>query len=265
MDAAKLMTVCSAALLALASETPSFAQVPGPYVDMESTSLMVGVGGQAGDGLLHLPNLGTNCAYPFTVQGFGAGIQLSVSKISASGPVLNMARVSDLVGDYTATQVETTVLAGAGAASMRNRRNNVIINLKSTTAGLGLGIGAQGMTIDMPVPEGNARHAYVLEFGFNKTWVNRDGRAILDEVAADWKCRYANIWLFGHTDTVGKEDENLTLSEQRAAAARDYLIGAGIVPTRLMIRGKGESVQRVVTDDGVRLRTNRAVVVVVQE
>ncbi|HEX3569469.1 MAG TPA: hypothetical protein VHU44_01455, partial [Acidobacteriaceae bacterium] len=41
--------------------TPSNAQKnDGPSVQIESTSFMVGIGGQGGDGQLFLPNLGTN-------------------------------------------------------------------------------------------------------------------------------------------------------------------------------------------------------------
>jgi hypothetical protein len=41
---------------------------------------MVGIGGQSGEGQLTLPNLGTNCVYPFKVAGFGAGVQVGISK-----------------------------------------------------------------------------------------------------------------------------------------------------------------------------------------
>ncbi len=114
-------------------------------------------------------------------------------------------------------------------------------------------------------PHGNPSKAYVLEFGFNKDWVGQAGRPVLDQVVNAWKCRYANIWLFGHTDTTGKEDSNLDLSAKRAAAARDYLIGAGVNPTRIHILAKGENSPLVATANNVRLRTNRAVVVVIQE
>jgi hypothetical protein len=60
---------------------------------MESTSVMVGIGGQKGEGQLNLPNLGSNCVYSFKVSGFGAGIQVGVSKIAASGPVKNLSLV----------------------------------------------------------------------------------------------------------------------------------------------------------------------------
>jgi outer membrane protein OmpA-like peptidoglycan-associated protein len=103
-----------------------------------------------------------------------------------------------------------------------------------------------------------------VDFGFNKTWVNQESRAVLDQVVRGWKCRYANIWLFGHTDSVGKEDANLELSAKRAAAVRDYLVGAGIVSARVFTQPKGEDPQLARTADNVRLRTNRAVVPVVQ-
>src|SRR5262249_49784825 len=111
-----------------------------------------------------------------------------------------------------------------------------------------------------------AQKAYVLEFGFNKTWVNAESRAILDQVVKAWKCRYANIWLFGHTDSVGREDTNLALAEKRAEAVRDYLVGTGVVPTRVNIQVKGEGpAQLVRTANSVRMRTNRAVVIAIQE
>lgn len=256
----------AALVLALAAAGPAGAQTPNfPWVQIESTSVNLGLGGQSGEGVLRLPNLGTNCEYPFTVSGFGAGIQVGISKASAAGGVANMTRVSDLSGDYSSTEGEVTPLAGAGAMSMKNGRNNVTIELKSNTQGLNLGFGGQGMSIRLTEPVSNAPRAYVLEFGFNKDWVGAPGRAVLDQVARGWKCRYANIWLFGHTDTTGKEDTNLDLSEKRAAAAREYLIGTGIVPTRVNILAKGENSPLVATANNVRLRTNRAVVVVIQE
>ena len=71
--------------------------------------------------------------------------------------------------------------------------------------------------------------------------------------------------MFGHTDTTGKEDKNLDLSGKRAAAARDYLIGTGIVPARVGTVAQGENHPLVKTAQGVRLRTNRAVVVLIQQ
>ena len=45
----------------------------------------------------------------------------------------------------------------------------------------------------------------------------------------------------GHTDAVGSDEDNLLLSEARAKAVYDYLVGRGIAPERLTYRGYGES------------------------
>jgi outer membrane protein OmpA-like peptidoglycan-associated protein len=45
----------------------------------------------------------------------------------------------------------------------------------------------------------------------------------------------------GHTDDVGDDGMNLTLSENRAAAVEKYLIGNGVSPMRLTSNGYGES------------------------
>jgi len=263
----RFSTLSSAALMLVAAAgSPALAQTAQnlPWVELETTSVALGIGGQSGEGVLRLPNLGTNCSYAFKVDGFGAGIKVGISKVTASGPVEGMTKVGDLAGDYGATEGSVTLLAGAGGIAMKNRKSNVVMNLKSETQGLDLGFGAQGMTIKFQEPPLNAPRAYIVEFGFNKTWVNQDSRATLDQLVRAWKCRYANIWLFGHTDSVGKEDTNLELSGKRAAAVRDYLVGAGIVPTRVFTQPKGEDPQLQRTHDNVRLRTNRAVVLVVQ-
>jgi outer membrane protein OmpA-like peptidoglycan-associated protein len=90
----------------------------------------------------------------------------------------------------------------------------VTLQLKSNTQGLNIGFGGQRMSIRVDEPPFNAPKTYVLEFGYNKDWVGQEGRPVLDQVVRGWKCRYANIWLFGHTETTGREDANLDLSRQ---------------------------------------------------
>ena len=267
MAKSMFMPLGAALLLVSAATAPVLAQTrpATPWIEMESTSFNLGIGSQSGDGVLQLPNLGSNCTYPFKVSGFGAGVHVGISKVSASGPVANMTRISDLAGQYSATQGEATIIAGAGAMQMKNKVNNVVMALNSNTQGLSLGFGGQGMTIQLAEPPINAPRSYVLEFGFNKTWVSAQNRAVLDQLARAWKCRYANIWLFGHADTVGKEDVNLELAKKRAAEVKEYLVGTGIVPSRIMLQPRTEDVQLARTADNVRKRSNRAVVIVVQD
>jgi outer membrane protein OmpA-like peptidoglycan-associated protein len=45
----------------------------------------------------------------------------------------------------------------------------------------------------------------------------------------------------GHTDTIGSEEFNQTLSEKRAATVRDYLVDAGVSINNVMARGFGKT------------------------
>ncbi len=56
------------------------------------------------------------------------------------------------------------------------------------------------------------------------------------------------IELGGHTDNVGADAANLTLSENRAKAVRDFVITKGIDATRITAKGYGETVP-VATND----------------
>ena len=49
------------------------------------------------------------------------------------------------------------------------------------------------------------------------------------------------IQINGHTDNVGSEEDNLSLSENRAKAVYDYLIENNITADRLRYKGFGES------------------------
>ncbi|MGC2201093.1 MAG: OmpA family protein [Stellaceae bacterium] len=219
---------------------------------------MAGVGGQGGDGQLHLPNLGTNCDYPFKVSGFGAGLQVNVSKVSASGMVKNLMKLEDFPGTYTATQGQVTLAVGGGSMSLKNNANTVSLDLAAKTTGIGIGISGQGLTIDMPIPLENAPRVYVLEFGFEKNWVNADSRKTLNDLLDAWKCRFVNIEVAGHTDT---KEADLNLSELRADAVRNYLVGAGVVPNR--VTTKIATDLQVLTGAGFRLRDNRVAVVTI--
>jgi len=257
--AATLFSSVTIAPLAVAQDAPN-----GPWAQIQATSAMLGIGGGSGEGQLSLPNLGTNCVYPFTVSGFGAGIQVGVSRISAAGPVLYLTRLEDFQGNYGATGGQMTIIAGAGGTTLKNNANPVSMTLTSQTAGLNIGFSGGGLTIGMPVPPAEAPRQLVLEFGFNKDWLNKANKARIDEFLATWKCRFGQIEIVGRTDAVGKEDANLKLSVNRATAARDYIIGAGVWPTRIEPLATGENDQQVATYQGVRLRANRVVVITIK-
>jgi OOP family OmpA-OmpF porin len=140
----------------------------------------------------------------------------------------------------------------------------VTMNLSSQTTGLNIGVAGQGLTVSMPVSPPSAPPVLVLEFGYNKDWLNKANKAKLDDFLAAWKCRFGAVEIVGHTDSVGKEDVNLKLSTNRATAVRDYLIGAGLYPSRIQPLAAGENNQQVTTYQNQRLRANRVVTVTIK-
>ena len=62
------------------------------------------------------------------------------------------------------------------------------------------------------------------------------------QIVADWMITVEDTVIFelqGHTDNRGSEAWNLTLSQQRADAVRNYLVSIGIPDDRLIARGFG--------------------------
>jgi outer membrane protein OmpA-like peptidoglycan-associated protein len=49
-----------------------------------------------------------------------------------------------------------------------------------------------------------------------------------------------DVLVVGHTDSTGTEEYNQALSERRADAARNFLVGAGLEPGRVTAVGRGE-------------------------
>ena len=63
----------------------------------------------------------------------------------------------------------------------------------------------------------------------------------LDELAAFMKRKTTmEIEVAGHTDNVGNAEANLTLSQKRAEAVRNYLLRKGIHPSRVKAKGYGQ-------------------------
>jgi len=65
--------------------------------------------------------------------------------------------------------------------------------------------------------------------------------AKLDQIAEALKGKEQPIVVYGYTDNVGALDMNSTLSQNRAAAVRDYLVTKGIPQDLISAQGKGPS------------------------
>lgn len=71
------------------------------------------------------------------------------------------------------------------------------------------------------------------------------------------------VIVFGHTDSTGGDDLNQRLSEQRANAARTYLIGAGLDAERVSAVGRGETDPIADNDTEAGRQENRRVEVAI--
>lgn len=96
-----------------------------------------------------------------------------------------------------------------------------------------------------PKPEPEVRQRIVLRgvnFDFNRAEIRPDAAIILDEAARLLNQEPgARVRVEGHTDWIGTEDYNQTLSERRAEAVKTYLVDHGVSVDRLSTVGYGES------------------------
>jgi OOP family OmpA-OmpF porin len=103
----------------------------------------------------------------------------------------------------------------------------------------------------MPAPKPSADKVKLAAdalFDFDKASLKPEGMAKLDKLAAQAEALKLEVILaVGHTDRLGSAGYNQKLSEKRAAAVKEYLVGKGIEANRVYTEGKGES-QPVTTD-----------------
>ncbi|MGI9449878.1 MAG: OmpA family protein [Geminicoccaceae bacterium] len=93
-------------------------------------------------------------------------------------------------------------------------------------------------------PAGPQTIAMNIQFAFDSSQLTLDAMATLDRVAEVLNSdlmREKSIIVEGHTDTIGSDSYNLTLSTQRALAVQFYLVEQHLIDVnRLQITGKGE-------------------------
>jgi len=73
------------------------------------------------------------------------------------------------------------------------------------------------------------------------------------------------IQLNGHTDNVGSDQDNLTLSDNRAKAVHTFLVENGIVATRMTYRGYGETTPIDTNETDIGRQANRRTEFVIVE
>jgi outer membrane protein OmpA-like peptidoglycan-associated protein len=79
-----------------------------------------------------------------------------------------------------------------------------------------------------------------VRFDTNKSTLTSQAKANLDKIVPVFN-EYADtdINIYGYTDSTGKAEYNLNLSEQRAAAVKNYLVSKGLKSSRFKTTGLG--------------------------
>ncbi|MEO8382798.1 MAG: OmpA family protein [Acidobacteriota bacterium] len=105
-----------------------------------------------------------------------------------------------------------------------------------------------------------------LFFDTGKSALKTGARNTLTKIAEQLRINEdTRIAVEGHTDSVGTDDLNQTLSEKRAAAVRDYLVSRGVPTDRITTTGLGETSPVATNDTAAGRQQNRRVELVITQ
>jgi outer membrane protein OmpA-like peptidoglycan-associated protein len=102
-------------------------------------------------------------------------------------------------------------------------------------------------------------------FDYNSSALRSESRTTLDQLGANFRQYPDNrILVEGHTDSVGSDQYNQKLSEQRAANVADYLIDRGVPASNVTVYGYGELRPKATNDTAEGRQMNRRVEIHIQ-
>ena len=122
-------------------------------------------------------------------------------------------------------------LAGGGIGAYQDRQE---AELRRATAGTGVDVTRDGDVIKLNLPDG-------VTFDFAKYDIKPQFYPALNTIANTLReYNQTIVEVSGHTDSVGSDAANQTLSERRANAVSGYLMGQGLQRERFEVVGMGE-------------------------
>jgi outer membrane protein OmpA-like peptidoglycan-associated protein len=128
--------------------------------------------------------------------------------------------------------------------------------LRQRTQGTGVSVERSGNQIVMNMPDN-------VTFEFGSAALDAKAYKILNEVAGvlnEYPKTYVDV--MGHTDSVGSDASNQTLSERRAASVASYLKSKGVLDERINAKGFGKTRPVASNDNPEGRAKNRRVEIV---
>lgn len=185
--------------------------------------------------------------------------KVSRTAIGAGAGALGGLLLGGLIGGGTGRIVGAGIGGVAGAA-IGYEKDKQIRQLREATAGTGVDVtetdNGRAILVNLPNGVTFATNSYALEPQFLQT---------LDRIAQSM-VQFPNslIDVYGYTDSTGSIAYNQKLSEQRAQAVANYLIGHGVSAARIRSQGfgVGNPVASNDTEDG-RARNRRVEIKIV--
>jgi outer membrane protein OmpA-like peptidoglycan-associated protein len=140
--------------------------------------------------------------------------------------------------DATERRQRATVGAALGAgigAGIGHYQDKQEAELRKKLAGTGVDVVRDGDNIILDMPSG-------ITFAFASSDINAQFYPVLDKVASTLSAYdQTTVNVVGHTDSVGSDAANQTLSERRAGSVAGYLQSRGVGAGRLRTLGYGKT------------------------
>lgn len=129
--------------------------------------------------------------------------------------------------------------AQAPNAIVHDSRNNQIKDIRGNCVRTLYGV--KGEECGMTVEKAHTRLASVY-FDFNKSDLNKKGKASLDKLLATLKHKKIHaVTIAGYADAIGSDSYNMQLSKKRAETVKKYLNAHGFKHTNVDMRAFGKS------------------------
>ena len=120
-----------------------------------------------------------------------------------------------------------------------------------------------------PKPAPKVERTIILDdvlFDFDRSTIKPEAAAILDRLVAFMnENKDKKVSLSGHTDSVGTDEYNQSLSERRAQSVQAALFERGVEASQISTVGKGETTPVASNDNAAGRQQNRRVELVFQE
>lgn len=185
-----------------------------------------------------------------------AGTETGLSKTQTGALIGGLAGAvaGGATGDHSAKRIliggALGAAAGGGIGYYMDRQQE---ELNKELAGSGVQVQRQGDTINLNMPGG-------ITFDTAKTNIKPTFIPVLDDIANVMvKYPETKIEVQGHTDSVGDNNSNLSLSQLRAQSVTSYLTAKGVDSNRIRSVGFGETMPIASNDTADGREKNRRV------